>query len=87
MVQREFPSGLGVKMWHFHCRGPGLIPGWGTKIPQAEWCGQKKKKKIVQIISFTFFIYDLSDIFYILTFNGSIWPTNNEINGFGLDTS
>ena len=24
-------------------RGPGLIPGWGTKILQAVWCGQKKK--------------------------------------------
>ena len=21
----------------------GLIPGWGTKIPQAMWCGQSKK--------------------------------------------
>ena len=21
------------------------IPGWGTKIPQATWCGQKKKKE------------------------------------------
>ena len=24
--------------------GPGLIPGQGNKIPQARWCGQKKKK-------------------------------------------
>ena len=23
----------------------GLIPGWGTKIPQVAWHGQKKKKK------------------------------------------
>ena len=23
----------------------GLIPGWGTKIPQDMWRGQKKKKK------------------------------------------
>ena len=23
----------------------GSIPGWGTKIPQAFQCGQKKKKK------------------------------------------
>ena len=22
-----------------------LIPSWGTKIPRAEWCGQKIKKK------------------------------------------
>ena len=25
-------------------RGPSSIPGWGTKIPQASRCGQKKKK-------------------------------------------
>ena len=24
--------------------GMGLIPGWGTKIPAAAWCSQKKKK-------------------------------------------
>ena len=23
------------------CRGPGLIPGWGTKIPHMAWCGHK----------------------------------------------
>ena len=25
--------------------GPSSIPGRGTKIPQAAWCGQKKKRK------------------------------------------
>ena len=31
---------------HFHClRVLGSIPGWRTKIPQAAWCGQAKKKK------------------------------------------
>ena len=29
----------------FTAEGVGLIPGWGTKIPQAAWCGQRKKKK------------------------------------------
>ena len=29
---------------HLHGWGPGLILGWGTKIPQAAWCGQKKGK-------------------------------------------
>ena len=24
--------------------GPGSIPGWGTKIPQAVWCDQKRKR-------------------------------------------
>ena len=30
----EFPGGPVVRTWHFHCRGPGFDPGWGTKIPQ-----------------------------------------------------
>ena len=34
-----------VKTWRFHCWGLGLIPGQGTKIPQAAWRGQKKRKK------------------------------------------
>ena len=34
-----------VRTWHFHCWGLGLIPGWGTKILQATWCGQKERKK------------------------------------------
>ena len=25
--------------------GPSSIPGWGTKIPQCAWGGQKKKKR------------------------------------------
>ena len=33
--------------WLGHCvsdaRGMGLIPGPGAKIPQAVWCGQKKR--------------------------------------------
>ena len=41
-----------AKFRDFHC-GPlfpthgdlDLIPGRGTKIPRAEWCGQKIKKK------------------------------------------
>ena len=30
--------------------GVGSIPGWGTKIPNAMWCGQKpnKQTKIVR---------------------------------------
>ena len=27
-------------------QGAGSIPGQGTKIPQAVWCGQIKKKKV-----------------------------------------
>ena len=42
---REFPGSPVVRTWHFHCQGLGLIPGQGTKILQAEWHGQKKKKE------------------------------------------
>ena len=31
----------------FTAEGPGFIPGQGTKIPQAAWCGQKKRTDIV----------------------------------------
>ena len=30
---REFPGGPVVRTRRFHCRGPGSIPGQGTKIP------------------------------------------------------
>ena len=29
---KEFPSGLVARIWHFHCRGLGSVPGQGTKI-------------------------------------------------------
>ena len=29
----------------FHGGGPGSIPGQGTEILQAMWCGQKKKRE------------------------------------------
>ena len=32
-------------LWAFIAEGTDLVPSWGTKIPQATWCGQKKKKK------------------------------------------
>ena len=32
--------------------GTGLIPSWGTKIPHAGWCGQKK-------VDFFFPIYQI----------------------------
>lgn len=30
--------------------GLGSIPGWGTNIPQAEWCGKKKKNAAIKNI-------------------------------------
>ena len=43
MKSWEFPGSLVVRIWHFHCHGPGSIPGQGTEIPQVEWLGQINK--------------------------------------------
>ena len=39
---RDFPGGPMVKTPYFSAQNKGLIPGQGTKIPHATWCGQKK---------------------------------------------
>ena len=31
----------------FHCEDLGSIPGWGTQIPPAVQCNQKKKNSIL----------------------------------------
>lgn len=36
-------QGLGLS--DFTAGGLGSTPGWGTKIPQASWCVQKRKVK------------------------------------------
>ena len=36
-----------VKTPCFHCRGTGSVPGRGTKILHATWCGKKKKKFLI----------------------------------------
>ena len=33
----DFCGNPAVKTLHFHCRGTGSIPLWGTKIPKATW--------------------------------------------------
>ena len=43
---REFPGSPVVRTRCFHCCDSGSIPGWGIKIPQTMWQGQKKKKKL-----------------------------------------
>ena len=35
-----------LRLCAFTVEGLGLIPGGGTKIPQAAWRGQKKKKVV-----------------------------------------
>ena len=40
-----FPGGPIVKIPHFHCRGHGFNPWWGSTIPHAMWREQQKKRK------------------------------------------
>ena len=43
MQFRDFPGESGAKILHFQCRGPGSIPGQGTKshMPQLRVCMQQ----------------------------------------------
>ena len=34
-----------VRIRHFHCQGPGSVPGPGAEVPRAMGCSQKKKKE------------------------------------------
>ena len=52
--KRDFPDGLVVKTLCFHCKGAGLIPGQGTKIPWAVQCGKDRNtqsKNIHKVLS------------------------------------
>ena len=53
-------TSLAVQWLRLHApnaQGIGSIPGWGTKIPHAVLCGQKKKKKRIKI--FGYYIIEL----------------------------
>ena len=47
----------------FTAEDPGLIPARAARIPQAVWCGQKKKKKKSEAILLT--VWTLAMDFYI----------------------
>ena len=44
----EFPGDPVVRTWRFHCWGPDLISGQGTKIPQAMCYAHHPPKKRVR---------------------------------------
>ena len=44
MPIREFQAVQWLRLHASTAGGTGSIPGWGTKIPQAVQCRQKKKK-------------------------------------------
>ena len=39
----------GLRIWHCQCCGLGLIPGLGTSTYY--WCGQKKRKKLYDVLN------------------------------------
>lgn len=47
IVLEIFPGGPVVRTDAFSAEGAGSILDGGTKIPQAQWYGQKEKKKVV----------------------------------------
>lgn len=40
-MKSKFPGSQVVRIWRFHCPGPGSISGQGTEIPQAAQHCQK----------------------------------------------
>ena len=51
-LKKEWNSGNSLvvqwlRLHAFIAEGVGSIPGWGTKIPEATWCGQKKGNEIL----------------------------------------
>ena len=46
----EFLGGPVVRTLHFHYRDTGLMPGWGTKIPYAEWYAKKEKQLLTALL-------------------------------------
>lgn len=62
-VDEEFPSSSVIKTQYFHCLGPGLMPGQGSKIPQA-----KKKNRVDGNRFESHFTIQLSSFFRFLHF-------------------
>ena len=61
---KECLGGSVVRTQCLHCRGPGLIPVQGTKIPQAMQCSQKKKKK--KLNTFIYLLTGYSNAFHFV---------------------
>ena len=54
---------MGIPWWSScQCQGPGSIPVWGTKIPQAVLYGQKKKQKAIFKIQYNQMLYDMAQL-------------------------
>ena len=82
----EFPRGPVIRTWHFHYCGPGSALGGRTKILQAMWHGQKKKKKNRNSSADGFYhIHLLAHTHEFLKFidkgeGGTNWESNTDIH-------
>jgi len=67
----EFPDGLMVWPWSFHCQGLGSIPGQGTKILQAMRCTKRKIHEKFFKILFAFTVIVLLLTLHVIDNYGS----------------
>ena len=65
------PCGPVVQTRCFPCWDLGSIPGWGTKIPQAAWQGQKQNKKQHKV-DFVRVCAQLYEYYHMYTFESLI---------------
>ena len=77
-------QGLGLRA--LTAEGPGSIPGWGTKIPQASQCGEKikkkKKKKSQKVHTVWFHLHNFFPLFTYKSFE--IRGHNSVMEKFGM---
>ena len=45
----DFSNGPLVKAPYFHCRGTGLVPGGGSKIPQKRSREIKERRQVLEV--------------------------------------
>ena len=78
----EFHGGLaGVKIWHCHCRGAGLIPGPGTST----CCGCiQKKNKLIALCLCALDDIPSSCLLALLVLSTSVRLKVNHLSSLGL---
>ena len=74
-----------VGMWAFTAMDLGLIPGWGANIPQATWCGKKKKKSMQHM--FVLILYPATLLNLFICFNSFGWSSGFSINIYKILSS
>ena len=77
-----------VKTPHFQCRGAGLIPGQGTKIPLAVRCNEKfnnKRRSLSALSSYSMKTYHPLTLKYVSFLSSGIY-VRLTLNTFSIGT-